>query len=115
MEDAHTTIPNLENTGTSFFAVFDGHGGKILFFVTSADNVLYSTKLTMTVPHLSSSFFGWRILGAAVAKYCGQFLHKKVLDEPTFAEKKYENALRDGFLKTDHDLREGEEFALCTN
>jgi protein phosphatase 2C family protein 2/3 len=32
MEDAHTTIPNLENTGTSFFAVFDGHGGKIIFF-----------------------------------------------------------------------------------
>jgi protein phosphatase PTC2/3 len=52
-------------------------------------------------------------LGAAVAKYCGQFLHKKVLDEPTFSEKKYENALRDGFLKTDRDLREGKEFALC--
>ncbi|PHZ15032.1 PP2C-domain-containing protein [Rhizopus microsporus ATCC 52813] len=27
MEDAHTTILNYENTGTAFFAVFDGHGG----------------------------------------------------------------------------------------
>ncbi|KAH8550867.1 phosphatase 2C-like domain-containing protein [Umbelopsis sp. PMI_123] len=75
MEDAHTTIPNLEGTGTSFFAVFDGHGG------------------------------------AAVAKYCGQFLHKKVLEESTFSEKQYEDALRDGFLKTDQDLREDKEFA----
>jgi len=75
MEDAHTTIPNLENTGTSFFAVFDGHGG------------------------------------AAVAKYCGQYLHKKVLSEPSFAAKKYDVALKDGFLKTDQDLREDKEFA----
>ncbi|KAI8644576.1 phosphatase 2C-like domain-containing protein [Parasitella parasitica] len=27
MEDAHTHILNYENTGASFFAVFDGHGG----------------------------------------------------------------------------------------
>ncbi|CAM0136572.1 unnamed protein product [Umbelopsis sp. WA50703] len=75
MEDAHTTIPNLEKTGTSFFAVFDGHGG------------------------------------AAVAKYCGQNLHKKVLADPAFAEKDYKTALKDGFLNTDQDLREDKEFA----
>jgi protein phosphatase 2C family protein 2/3 len=28
MEDAHTTIPEYKDTKTSFFAVFDGHGGK---------------------------------------------------------------------------------------
>ncbi|CAO3695316.1 unnamed protein product [Rhizopus stolonifer] len=27
MEDAHTNITSYENTGASFFAVFDGHGG----------------------------------------------------------------------------------------
>ncbi|KAI8379555.1 phosphatase 2C-like domain-containing protein [Radiomyces spectabilis] len=27
MEDAHTTIPEYTDTGASFFAVFDGHGG----------------------------------------------------------------------------------------
>ncbi|ORY96350.1 phosphatase 2C-domain-containing protein [Syncephalastrum racemosum] len=27
MEDAHTTIPEYNKTGASFFAVFDGHGG----------------------------------------------------------------------------------------
>jgi protein phosphatase 2C family protein 2/3 len=56
------------------------------------------------VPHL---FFIGAPVGAAVAKYCGQFLHKKVLEESTFSEKQYEDALRDGFLKTDQDLREG--------
>ncbi|CAO3687560.1 unnamed protein product [Umbelopsis vinacea] len=75
MEDAHTTIPNLENTGISFFAVFDGHGG------------------------------------AAVAKYSGQYLHKKLLEEPAFADKKYDAALRDAFLKIDQDLRNDKEFA----
>lgn len=28
MEDAHTTITSFADTGASFFAVFDGHGGK---------------------------------------------------------------------------------------
>jgi serine/threonine protein phosphatase PrpC len=28
MEDAHTTITEYSDTKTSFFAVFDGHGGK---------------------------------------------------------------------------------------
>ncbi|KAG1380285.1 hypothetical protein G6F61_004199 [Rhizopus arrhizus] len=29
MEDAHTTLLDYENTGTAFFAVFDGHGGNV--------------------------------------------------------------------------------------
>lgn len=27
MEDSHTTITSYADTGASFFAVFDGHGG----------------------------------------------------------------------------------------
>lgn len=29
MEDAHVAIPSYADTSASFFAVFDGHGGKI--------------------------------------------------------------------------------------
>ena len=29
MEDAHTAIPSYKDTGTSYFGVFDGHGGKL--------------------------------------------------------------------------------------
>jgi serine/threonine protein phosphatase PrpC len=32
MEDSHTAIPCYSNTNASFFAVFDGHGGKKLHF-----------------------------------------------------------------------------------
>lgn len=45
--------------------------------------------------------------GAAVAKYSGQNLHKKILADPAFAEKDYKTALKDGFLNIDQDLREG--------
>ncbi|KAI9311384.1 phosphatase 2C-like domain-containing protein [Dichotomocladium elegans] len=30
MEDAHTTIPEYKDTGASFFAVYDGHGGALV-------------------------------------------------------------------------------------
>lgn len=32
MEDAHTTLLSLpDDPGTAFFAVYDGHGGKLLY------------------------------------------------------------------------------------
>lgn len=30
MEDAHTTVLKLDDSGNAFFAVFDGHGGTYL-------------------------------------------------------------------------------------
>lgn len=30
MEDAHTTVLKLDDSGNAFFAVFDGHGGAYL-------------------------------------------------------------------------------------
>jgi serine/threonine protein phosphatase PrpC len=32
MEDAHTTITSYADTGASYFAVYDGHGGKTTIF-----------------------------------------------------------------------------------
>lgn len=61
-------------------------------------------------------FFPHSIIGAAVAKYSGQYLHKKLLEEPAFADKKYDAALRDAFLKIDQDLRNGRNsFLLWIN
>jgi protein phosphatase 2C family protein 2/3 len=40
MEDAHTTILNLEESTAdknAFFAVYDGHGGKFFFFDRSLE------------------------------------------------------------------------------
>ncbi|KAI9305373.1 phosphatase 2C-like domain-containing protein [Cunninghamella echinulata] len=69
MEDDHTTIPNYNNTETSFFAVFDGHGG------------------------------------SEVAKYSGEHLYKRVLDADAFKENKIKEALKEGYLGIDKDLR----------
>lgn len=45
MEDAHTTLLDYENTGTAFFAVFDGHGGSKVAKYSSqhlAENIIDS-------------------------------------------------------------------------
>ncbi|CAO3634017.1 unnamed protein product [Cunninghamella blakesleeana] len=69
MEDDHTTIPEYNNTGASFFAVFDGHGG------------------------------------LEVAKYSGQHLYKRIMDADAFKENRIKEALKEGFLGIDIDLR----------
>ncbi|SAM07630.1 hypothetical protein [Absidia glauca] len=69
MEDAHTTIPEYKDTKTSFFAVFDGHGG------------------------------------SEVAKYSGEHLHHRIMDSDAFRQKKVHDALKQGYLGIDDDLR----------
>ncbi|KAJ3011355.1 UNVERIFIED_CONTAM: Protein phosphatase 2C 2 [Siphonaria sp. JEL0065] len=56
--------------------------------------------------------------GSAVAKYSGNHLHKKILQEPSFKNGNYELAIKKGFLQTDVDLRTSPEYladpAGCT-
>nr|CAC09510.2 H0711G06.16 [Oryza sativa]CAH67547.1 H0311C03.1 [Oryza sativa] len=69
MEDAHATIENLDApTNTSFFGVYDGHGG------------------------------------SAVARYCANHLHNKVLEQEDFSSN-LANALRQSFFRMDEMLR----------
>ncbi|KAF0891837.1 hypothetical protein E2562_011015 [Oryza meyeriana var. granulata] len=69
MEDAHATIENLDvSTNTSFFGVYDGHGG------------------------------------CAVAKFCANHLHTKVLEQEEF-HGNLPNALRSAFLRMDDMLK----------
>ncbi|RKO95965.1 protein phosphatase 2C, partial [Caulochytrium protostelioides] len=89
MEDAHTTIMNLEeelpfgtNTGAgrrvepghAFFAVYDGHGG------------------------------------SRVAQYSGKNLHRVLVKPPLFVAHEYEKAIRAVFLQMDQNLREDPEY-----
>lgn len=73
MEDAHTTLTDLEqdNKHISFFAVFDGHGG------------------------------------THAAKFSGKNLHLNIVKTEEFKEGKYQEALKNGFLNTDSELRAG--------
>ncbi|KAH9922773.1 PP2C-domain-containing protein [Epithele typhae] len=77
MEDAHTTVLNLDEDSpdpNTFFAVYDGHGGY------------------------------------AVAKYAGQFVHKRLIQDEAYHKKDYALALKNAFLGTDADMKSSPEF-----
>ena|ERR1700733_4956265 len=89
MEDAHAIVLSLdegEEKSNTFFAVYDGHGG-----------AFYAPCLCVD---LSKSV----ILGGSVAKFAGSNVHKRLVSEEAYREKRYEEALKRAFLGTDEDL-----------
>ncbi len=83
MEDAHTTILNLDTDKQkpkagklSYFAVYDGHGGD------------------------------------KVAKFSGVNVHKILLQQAAFADEEFSKALKDTFLSTDKAILQGESKSL---
>jgi len=44
------------------------------------------------------------ILGGSVAKFAGSNVHKRLVSEEAYREKRYEEALKRAFLGTDEDL-----------
>jgi len=89
MEDAHTTMLSFEGKkDTSFFAVYDGHGGSRFLSLIS---------LCTKTPQLGSS----------AARFAGRTTHFRVVNDPEFEKKNYPAALKNGFLGTDIDLRKG--------
>ena len=91
MEDAHTTILDLDEDGSSekkaFFAVYDGHGG-----ACSQLRVRQSLQFCA---------------GATVAQFAGRNVHKRLTRDETYQEKLYDAALKKAFLGTDEDIRAG--------
>lgn len=90
MEDAHAAVLALEDGAqerNAFFGVYDGHGG----------NLLPSFRL-----HSHSS-----LTGSTVAKFAGKNVHKRLLAEDAYREKRYDEAMKRAFLGTDEDLLAG--------
>lgn len=74
-------------TGTLFFAVYDGHGGKqILFYL---------------------SIITENIIGGTVAKFTGNNLHRRLTSEESYIDGQWDDALKKAFLGTDEDIRAG--------
>lgn len=93
MEDAHAIVLDLDgdhDDSNAFFAVYDGHGGM---------HALFSTQSTM--------FNLCPLTGGTVAKYAGRNVHKRLLSEEAYKEKRYEEALKRAFLGTDEDMLAG--------
>lgn len=95
MEDAHAAVLSLdkgEEKPNAFFAVYDGHGG-MSYARGCPASATDSTDLT---------------LGGSVAKFAGENVHKRLVTEEAYHEKRYEEALKRAFLGTDEDLLAGE-------
>jgi len=91
MEDAHAAILDIDEENgdrNAFFAVYDGHGGM------------------PDAPYLSSYLLDISS-GSHVAKFAGQNVHKRLVLEKSYTEKKYEIAFKEAFLGVDQELRIG--------
>lgn len=45
--------------------------------------------------------------GAATAKYAGQHVHQRLVNESAYKESRYSDALKNAFLGADVDMKEG--------
>jgi protein phosphatase 2C family protein 2/3 len=94
MEDSHAISLNLDESqedanSNTFFAVYDGHGGMEVF-------------LWLTVQALSES-----ITGGSVARFAGKNVHRRLIQEESYQQQDYEEAMRRAFLGTDEDMLAG--------
>jgi len=93
MEDAHAAVLDLEGPNeksNTFFAVYDGHGG--MFQKTD--------YLILLNPDP----------GSTVARFAGQNVHRRLVNEDLYQAEDYEAALKKAFLGTDEDLLASEVF-----
>lgn len=94
MEDSHSAVLNLcpeSDKHISWFAVYDGHGGKKKPW---------------------RKFLGSNLLlGDRVARYSGENVHLIVKKQEPFETEEYITALQDGFVATDTALLEGKHSA----
>lgn len=102
MEDAHSAVlslgDELDGKPTSFFAVYDGHGGMSLAFVASPRGCC--GQLNLTRVHSPA--------GSTVAKFAGDTVHSRLASNDHFKKRDWEASLKRAYLETDEDLRASE-------
>lgn len=92
MEDSHAVSLNLDESdddanSNTFFAVYDGHGGmEMLFCLARTEQI---------------------ITGGSVARFAGQNVHRRLVQEESYQHQNFEDAMRRAFLGTDEDMLAG--------
>ena len=99
MEDAHAVdlFLNEGDNSNAFFAVYDGHGGMFAIYFG----------------HCGVFFSSSRFVGDTVSKYSGINVHKRLVTEKAYHEKRYEDALKSAFIGTDEDFLAGYFMPFC--
>jgi protein phosphatase PTC2/3 len=93
MEDAHAVSLNLDESQgdanpNTFFAVYDGHGGTVMTLYLSFPSSELSEPST----------------GSSVARFAGQNVHRRLVQEDSYQKQKYEEAMRRAFLGMDEEM-----------
>ncbi|KAH8512753.1 hypothetical protein H0E87_006162 [Populus deltoides] len=124
MEDAHAAYPDLD-ISTSFFGVYDGHGGirvggsieigicfkiskndsrgKLLGFLLATNNL--KCKDTFRTYSKSLEESDEMDDGQAVAKFCAKYLHQQVLRQESYLSGDLGTSLQKAFLRMDEMMR----------
>ena len=119
MEDAHTTILDLDTTDESaeaqcgsgkkgkhsFFAVYDGHGGKGRVKQQNSRKHNSLTRAFACTDLSIYSLYVWLCAGSTVARYSGDTVHRRLRDLSEYQTRQYHPSLKRAFIKTDEDLR----------
>jgi protein phosphatase 2C family protein 2/3 len=95
MEDSHCHLLQLGDDKTSFFAVYDGHGGHSLLFNLTPRSISLITFIKT---------------GSTVARFAGSTLAARLASTPSFKARDFPTALSRAFLATDEDLRANPDF-----
>ncbi len=93
MEDSHAIDLNLDSQdddsqSNTFFAVYDGHGG------------MSASRLTTCWLHMLSVF-----QGASVAKFAGERVHRRLVEDGAYKERRFPEALKNAFLGSDAEMK----------
>lgn len=51
--------------------------------------------------------------GATVAKYAGEYVHKRLIEGDTYREGRYQEALKRAFLDTDAEMKNSALYIVC--
>ena len=70
-----------------------------------------TTATAVRVPRFGLHSLGPRLtrvfVGAATAKYAGEHVHQRLVQDPAYKEGRYDDALKNAFLGTDADMKDG--------